>query len=88
MTVLIINEDVIRDMWHYERNALVDMIKESWLPLQTMKNVFAVVRPNLDDLTFVCKLACSHPAPDVRAEAAKEMLAYMNIKEVYTYLWR
>jgi hypothetical protein len=91
MTVFIstLDPETVEIMYRTECTALLDMINHGWLSASVMQTVFDVARQNRSFMLCAAKMCMSHPQADVRAVAASELLAFVDVDELSkSYLWR
>jgi len=79
--------ETIEFMYRHQRTALIDMIRDSWLPPHVMKMVFETCRADGGMIIHISRLCMSHPNAEVRAIAAVELCAFYPIAQLNRYLW-
>jgi hypothetical protein len=85
--VIRIDAEVIAFMYRHQRTELLDMVRSSWLPPESMRALFDVCRPDGGMVIHVARLALSHPNAEVRAMAAVELCAFMPVTNLGRHLW-
>lgn len=86
--VVDLDDDVLAFMWKFQRDELVDMVRQSWLPPHVMRSLFDLVRPEGGVLIHLARLSMSHPNAEVRAMAVVELCAFVPVEGLNRFLWR
>jgi hypothetical protein len=82
-----LDTEMIEFLFKNKREDLISMVRKSCLPLDVMRLVFDVVRPEGGLVIHIARLSMSHPDAEVRAMATVELCAFTPVAALGRFLW-